>query len=98
MNSDAAPRGENQDAVAEVLASEKVNGSSCSTSKCPFSSPKLMAFALPFFAVLALEQWATISNTCLTVTFCQMGVLLKAALALAAGMVGLAGQRFLAKR
>jgi hypothetical protein len=98
MSSDAAPKTENQDAVAEVLASEKVNGSSCSTSKCPFSSPKLMAFALPFFAVLALEQWATTSNTCLTVTFGQMGVLLKAALALAAGLVGLAGQRFLAKR
>lgn len=98
MIPDATIKSENQDAVADILAGEKAQGSSCATGKCPFSSPRVMAFALPFFAVVAVEQWAANSNTCLTATACQIGLASKAALALAAGMVGLAVQRYLAKR
>jgi len=99
MKAEASNETENQDAVAQVLAAEKVAGStSTATGKCPFSSPKLMAFALPFFAALALEQWVSVSSTPLTATVCQMCALTKTALALACGMVGLAVQKLLAKR
>ncbi|CAN5508527.1 hypothetical protein BH11CYA1_BH11CYA1_14380 [soil metagenome] len=98
MNPDTAFKSEHDDAIAAVIDSGETKGSSCAAGKCPFSSPKVMAFSLPFFAVLAIEQWATSSNTCLTDTVCQMCVMTKTSLALAAGMVGLALQKLLAKR
>jgi hypothetical protein len=98
MKAESVTSVENQDAVDQVVAGDKDEASSCATGKCPFSSPRLMAFALPFFAALALEQWVSVSSTPLTATVCQMCALTKTALALACGMVGLAVQKFLAKR
>ena len=91
MNPDAVLKSENEDAVSAVLENEKAQASSCATGKCPFSSPKFMFFSLPFFAVLAIVQWTASIE-------CQMGVLSKTAVALLAGMIGLAVQKVLAKR
>lgn len=70
---------------------------SCSTGSCLLSNPRTLSFIVPFLAVLALEQWAASSNTCMNSVVCQMCIVSKTALAVVAGFIGLALNRMLNK-
>lgn len=71
--------------------------SSCSKGTCLLSSPRELSFVVPFLAVLALEQWAASSNTCVNAVVCQMCIVSKTALSVVAGLIGLTLNRMLKK-
>lgn len=76
---------------------KQIKAPSCSTGSCLLSNPKTLSFIVPFLGVLALEQWAASSSTCVNSVVCQMCIVSKTALAVLAGFIGLALSRMLKK-
>jgi hypothetical protein len=77
-------------------APDAAQGQACSLKACPFSSPKTLAFLLPFIAVMLLDYFA-VGPFC-SGSVCHSCLVTKTALASLAGFIGLLLYNRFAKR